>query len=185
MKGMVFTEFLEMVEREFGLEVLDRITSLPVLQSEGAYTSVGNYPHVELVEMLDELHKAVGLPHRELIFAFGRSLLRTFSGAHARFFENIGDPLDFLNGIESVIHTEVRKLYTDAVLPSFECERPSPDRLIMHYRSSRPFADLADGLIHETITYFKQPVEVLRTEGTTGDGHSATFTLNRITSTEG
>jgi hypothetical protein len=179
MKGIVFTEFLEMVESKFGLEVLDRITSLPSLQSGGAYTTVGTYPHAELVDMLDELNRAVGLPHRELIFAFGQSLLRTFSAGHQKFFDQVGNALDFLNGIESVIHTEVRILYTDAVLPYFECERPAPDILIMHYSSSRPFADLAQGLIQETINFYKDPIELVRCDGPTGDAHSAVFTLSR------
>ncbi len=57
MKGLVFTEFLEMVESKFGYEVLDRLTSLPSLKGHGAYTSVGNYPHGEMLKMLDELTK--------------------------------------------------------------------------------------------------------------------------------
>jgi hypothetical protein len=177
MKGIVFTEFLELVENEFGYEVLDRITSLPSLSSSGSYTAVGNYPHGDMLAMLDELHAAVGIPHKELIFTFGRSLLRTFSQGHAQFFANIPNSLEFLNGIESVIHTEVRKLYTDAVLPRFDCERPDDKRLIMHYSSGRPFADLADGLIHESVAYFGDDVEVVREDGPTKDGHSAKFIL--------
>ena len=180
MKGIVFTEFLEMVEKEFGYEVLDRITSLPTLSSSGGYTAVGNYPHKEMLAMLDELNAAVGIPHNELIFTFGRSLLRTFSQGHSEFFKDIPNALDFLNGIESVIHTEVRKLYTDAVLPRFECERPHEKCLIMHYSSGRPFADLADGLIQESIAHFGDEVEVIREDGPTGDGHSAKFTLRMI-----
>lgn len=179
MKGILFTEFLEMVEREFGIEVVDRITSLPSLETGGAFTAVGNYPHGELLTMLDELNAAVGLPHKDLIFTFGRTLLRTFTNVHGDFFKTPGNALDFLNGIESVIHAEVRKLYSDAVLPYFECERPGPDELIMRYKSSRPFADLAEGLIRETIIYFEDPIEVVRSAGESGDGHTAVFTLKR------
>ena len=40
MKGIVFTEFLEMVEEKFDLETLDKIIINSKLPSEGVYTSV-------------------------------------------------------------------------------------------------------------------------------------------------
>ncbi|MBT8311465.1 MAG: hypothetical protein HKP23_01335, partial [Flavobacteriaceae bacterium] len=39
MKGIVFTEFLEMVEDKFGLEVVDTIIEKAELPSEGVYTA--------------------------------------------------------------------------------------------------------------------------------------------------
>ena len=41
MKGIVFTEFLEMVEAQFGLDTVDAIIENSDLPSRGAYTAVG------------------------------------------------------------------------------------------------------------------------------------------------
>ena len=41
MKGMVFIEFLELVEEKFGLEMVDNIIEQSNLESEGVYTLVG------------------------------------------------------------------------------------------------------------------------------------------------
>lgn len=180
MKGLVFTEFLEMVESQFGYEVLDRLTSLPSLQDHGAYTAVGNYPHGDMLKMLDELHGAVGLPHRELILAFAGWLFNTFLKVHPEFFEKVDNSFDFLSGIETVIHTEVRRLYPDARLPDFECERRDDKELIMDYSSWRPFADLAEGLIDASSKHFGEKLEVVRENGPTGDGRSARFILRRL-----
>lgn len=180
MKGLVFTEFLDMVEAKFGYEVLDRLTSLPSLKSHGAYTSVGNYPHGEMLKMLDELHGAVGLPHRELILAFAEWLFNVFIKVHPEFFERIDNSFDFLNGIETVIHSEVRRLYPDARLPDFECKRRSETELVMDYSSWRPFADLAEGLILASSRYFDEKVEIIREDGPSEDGRSARFTLKRL-----
>jgi hypothetical protein len=49
MKGMVFTEFLEMVEAKFSADMVDDIISDSDLPNGGAYTSVGTYDHSELV----------------------------------------------------------------------------------------------------------------------------------------
>ncbi|MFQ3241214.1 MAG: hypothetical protein ACI9JZ_000898 [Lentimonas sp.] len=180
MKGLVFTEFIEMVETKFGYEVLDRLTSLPSLKNHGAYTTVGNYPHGEMLKMLDELHGAVGLPHRELILVFAEWLFGAFIKVHPEFFERIDNSFDFLNGIETMIHSEVRRLYPDARLPDFECERRSETELVMDYSSWRPFADLAEGLIRASSKYFNEEIEVIREDGPLADGRSARFTLKKL-----
>ena len=43
MKGVIFTEFLELVEKKFGLAMVDKIIGQSNLASEGIYTSVGTY----------------------------------------------------------------------------------------------------------------------------------------------
>ena len=57
MKGIVFTEFLEMVEETFGLETVDTIIENSNLPSEGIYTSVGTYDFNEMVSLITALHK--------------------------------------------------------------------------------------------------------------------------------
>ena len=52
MKGIVFKEFIDMVEATFGEEMLDTVIENSDLPSGGVYTSVGTYPHTELVAMV-------------------------------------------------------------------------------------------------------------------------------------
>jgi hypothetical protein len=66
---------------------------------------------------------------------------------------------------------EVRKLYPDAELPQFEVRRFGADCLEMIYRSTRPFADLAAGLIAGCVSHFQEEIAVERhllTDGTQG-----------------
>ena len=168
-----------MVEEKFGYEVLDRLTSLPCLADAASYTSVGNYPHGDMLLMLDELHDAVGLPHKALILAFSGWLFDTFLRLHPEFFDHIKDSFDFLGGIDSVIHTEVRRLYPDARTPTFKAQRISPEQLVLEYSSWRPFADLAEGLIQASSAHFNETIQVEREDGPSGDGRSARFILTR------
>jgi len=55
MKGIVFTEFLEMVEETFGLETVDYIIYKSELKSEGIYTSVGTYDFFEMLILISNL----------------------------------------------------------------------------------------------------------------------------------
>ena len=179
MRGLVFTEFLELVESEFGIEVVDKICSNPDLCHHGAYTSVGNYPHHDMLKMLGDLSTTVGIEARDLTYAFGKYLFIRFSKLFPDFLEGHDDPLVFLEGIEAIIHSEVRKLYPDAHTPSFQCHWANERELHMQYGSSRPMADLAEGLIAGCIDYFAKPVSVRRLPGPTGDIHSAKFILQR------
>jgi hypothetical protein len=162
MKGMIFTEFMDMVEEAFGLEMADLLIDETQPSSGGAYTSVGTYPLEELVAMLQVLSRESKTPIPQLLTAYGKRLFAKLGSAHPAIMAHVSDPLDFLESIEHTIHVEVRKLYPDAELPTFEIERKSPDILEMRYRSSRHLEDLAEGLIHGCLAYFEVPATVAR-----------------------
>jgi Haem-NO-binding len=168
MKGMVFTEFLEMVESKFSADMVDDIIDDSDLPSGGAYTAVGTYDHAELVSMVVALSKRTDIAVPTLVGVFGEHLFGRFHALYPSFFEGVTSALDFLEGIETVIHTEVRKLYPDAQLPQFDCTR-SPDGLQMLYSSPRHFGDLAEGLIKGAVAHFGDKLSIARLEQPNGD----------------
>ena len=168
MKGMVFTEFLEMVEAKFSADMVDDIISDSDLPNGGAYTSVGTYDHSELVQMVVALSNRTNIPAPTLVQVFGEHLFGRFHVLYPKFFVGTTSALDFLEGIETVIHTEVRKLYPDAQLPQFDCTR-SADGLQMLYSSPRHFGDLAEGLIKGAVAHFGGGIEVTRIPQANGD----------------
>jgi hypothetical protein len=73
----------------------------------------------------------------------------------------------------------VLKLYPDAELPTFDTSRPDEDTMIMIYRSTRPFADLAHGLIEGCIAHYGELVDVAM-EDLSNEGRThVCFTLKR------
>ena len=112
MKGMVFTEFLDMVELKFS------------------------------ADMVEALALRSGVPVPTLVHAFGPHFFWRLYALYPDCFSGIPSALDFLEGIETVIHTEVRKLYPDAQLPEFDCVRTASG-LDMVYSSPRH--DLPNG----------------------------------------
>ena len=179
MKGIVFCEFVEMMEQEFSGEMADEIISGAQLESGGAYTTVGTYDHHEMLTLVTRLSEKTGMPVPDLINAFGRYLFGRFSELYPAFFEGVDGAFSFLDRIEEHVHVEVRKLYPDAELPTFATSRPDDGTMIMVYQSKRPFADLAHGLIEGCITHYGEPVDV-ESEDLSNDGHThARFTLKR------
>lgn len=178
MKGMVFTEFFEMVEQVWSLDMVDKIIADSAVPSGGAYTAVGNYPHEEMVALVVALSAASNIPAPDLIRTFGKHLFGRFVLGFPRFFEGISDTFHFLSGIETAIHAEVRKLYPDAELPSFEVHQ-SDNVLTMTYYSQRHFADLAEGLIAGCIEHYGEPITFVRETATDSPDAGARFVLTR------
>lgn len=152
MKGLVFTEFFNLVEDSFGEEVSDQIIedSIDELSTEGSYTSVGNYDYKELVSLVVSLSQRTKLPIPSLIKTFGKYLYKVFFKKFPIFFENKNNVFLFLTSIDNFIHVEVKKLYPKAQTPKFSFIKEG-NTLFLLYESDRPFADLAEGLIEATV----------------------------------
>lgn len=182
MKGIVFTEFVEMVEKKFGLAVADRMIVESQVPSGGAYTSVGTYDHAELLTMVDRLSTITSLPADELVRTFGQSLFERFAALYPAFFVGVASAFDFLALVEMYIHPEVRKLYPDAELPTFEIRRPNAGSIEMIYRSSRHFGDLAEGLIRGCVTHFDENITLERHNGRDETDPAIRFVVTRMAS---
>ena len=179
MKGMVFTEILEMVEDRFGLDHADAVIEASGSTSGGAYTAVGNYDYMEMVRMVVALSQRSGVSVDVLLHAFGEHLFGVFQSKYGQFFAGTTTAFEFLGSIEDTIHVEVRKLYPDAELPSFSYPERSDTRLVMEYRSSRPLAHFAHGLVDGCIAHFGTPIEVVMDDLSDGAGTHARFTLQQ------
>jgi hypothetical protein len=173
MKGVVFTEFMDMVEDVFSPEVLDLIIEKSELPNHGAYTSVGTYDHQEIVRMTVNLSEHLNVPVSDLLEAFGKFLFTRFTQMFPAFFEEPQHAFDFLKKVDSYIHVEVKKLYPDAELPRFYYEQLDEHSLVLYYVSSRHFQDLAIGLIKGCLDFYQNRASVNH-QATTYENQEAT-----------
>ena len=179
MKGIVFTEFLELVEERFGIETADQIIANAELPNDGAYTAVGTYDHAELTRLVSGLSAATGVDVPTLVRTFGEYLFGRLASAHPEFIEGSECSFDLLRRVHDMIHLEVKKLYPEAELPEVECEPLAADGLIMHYRSPRGFADLAEGLMNGCASHYGEVLEIDREDLSGGQGTNVRFFLRR------
>ena len=178
MKGIVFTEFLELVENEFGLEVVQQIIDECELETAGVYTSVGTYSHKDMFKMVAKLSEIKGLPVPALLTVFGEYFFTTLKDKYPVFVEK-PNLFSFLNSIDQYIHPEVLKLYPDAELPRFQAEIKSDNEMMLNYMSSRKMSDLAIGLIKGAANHFKENVDVIKI-GEENDGQTVMLKVNKI-----
>lgn len=178
MKGIVFTEFLEMVETEFGMDMVNDLLESTQLESDGVYSAVGTYHHKEMVSLVVELSNRSGMGLPDLLKAFGKYLFNTFKTSYAPMFESSTDGFDFLERIDQEIHVEVLKLYPDAELPSFRTECLSDKVLQMDYRSDRAMGALAYGLIEACGEHYNEGFDIVM-EPQTEDGKYVRFLITK------
>lgn len=160
MKGIVFTEFLDLVEEKFGLEIVDEIIEKSDLESKGAYTTVGTYKYVEMVALLSNLSALTKINVNDLLKIYGLHFFDVLVKNYGSILNMYKSPLELLSSIEAHIHVEVRKLYPDAELPTFEIIEQTSNGLILMYYSSRCMYAFAHGLIEKTFEHYNQKAEV-------------------------
>ena len=180
MKGVVFTEFIEMVEDVFSPEVADEMISSSNLPSNGQYTSVGTYDHTEMVRLVSELSRLTGVDIALLLQRYGEFLFTKFAKGYPVFFEDTEGAFDLLKSIEGYIHIEVKKLYPDSELPSFEYKEPTEKELVLTYRSPRGLGHFARGLINGCILHFNEAIDVNQVDLSNGRAEVVEFTLTQV-----
>ncbi len=161
MKGIVFTELLDMAEQVIGEEAVDDILDGLDLANGGAFTGVGNYPCGDLMKIVQSVSDCTGIPGEDLQRKFGVWMHGRFVQTYPQFFEDKRTVLDMLDAIESEVHVEVRKLYPDAELPVFDTRWISQTHLQMTYRSERPLISFCHGLIEACVLHFGNPARVI------------------------
>lgn len=175
MRGFVFTGFLDFVESQTSPELVESMLDQCDLPSGGAYTATGTYQHSEILAMLHYLNRTTGQAVNDMLMDFGQHLFSNLIRHHPEMHRSGTGLLDFLEGIETHIHREVRKLYPNAELPFFDAIRPDPRHLVLNYSSTRPFAGLAAGMIAGAVGYFDDKAKVEQTMHQDAGGLTAQF----------
>ena len=160
MKGIVFTEFLELVESKFGLAVVDKIITAAALPSGGAYTAIGTYEFSEMLSLLQHLSKHTGLAIDTLLLTYAEHFFGVLVNTYPDLIKRYTDPLDMLSSIENHIHVEVQKIYPEAELPTFEVLEKSTTKLVMIYKSSRAMYSFGLGLMRQTFAHFDSTADI-------------------------
>jgi hypothetical protein len=179
MKGIVFTEFLELVEDKYGLEMVDDIITNSDLKSNGIYTSVGTYSFSEMLQLLQHLSTNTGLSIDNLLFSYAEHFFGVLQDSYPKLLAEYSDPIELLASIDYHIHIEVRKIYPDADLPSFKVIEKTEDSLVLIYKSHKAMHHFGLGLMHKAFEHFNSTASIVL-EKIKEDGTEVKFVVNKI-----
>lgn len=178
MKGIVFTEFLEMVEQKFGYKTVDSIIQKSELPNDGAYTSVGTYNFSEMGALVMNLNKETQIPVPDLLEVFGAYFFTFLASNYSHFLDRANSLFEFLNSIHNHIHVEVKKLYPDAELPVFDTIEMTDLKMVMNYTSERKLGDFAKGLLGKSAEHFNEKV-IIDSKSLNESGTQIQFTITK------
>ncbi|PWG06781.1 heme NO-binding domain-containing protein [Polaribacter aquimarinus] len=178
MKGIVFTEFLDLVENKFGLEMVDTIISQSELESEGIYTAIGTYSFSEMLQLLQNLSNNTNISIDNLLLVYAEHFFSVIENSYPGLLATYKDPIEMLSSIENHIHVEVRKIYPEAELPTFIVESKTEKSLVMIYKSSRAMHHFGLGLMNKTFEHFNSTADIVL-EKIKEDGTEVKFIINK------
>jgi hypothetical protein len=187
-KGIVFTEFLDLVEEKFGLEMVDKIISQSSLESEGIYTSIGTYSFYEMLQLLNSLNKYKGLSIINLLRVYAKQIFSVMHLIYPEMLTRYKDPIEMI----AAMNHHIEKIFTekDALpierigeksfsgLPQFIVKEKTEYSLIINYKSDRSMHYFWLGFMHEIFEYFNATATIVL-EKIKKDGTEIKFIINK------
>lgn len=178
MKGVLFTELIELIEELMGLQFTNKVIEDARLENDGAFTAVGNYPYHELVKLLESLSSHAQNPKDAILKGYGECLFHRLSPKYSVELRRYPNTFSFLQRLHDILKLEIYKLNPEATLPEIKTHLLSPAALEIHYISDKSLSELVEGLIVGCISYFKEPIELMR-ENLSPDGRNVRFLLQK------
>src|SRR5262249_61260731 len=112
MKGILFTDFVDFVERE-----------LPAAAGQvgkDVYSPLGSYPEEELLALVTRVGEVAGMPTSEVLRRYGAHLFRTLAMLYPVFVDGVESAIELLAGIETYVPRPGKEAYPHAEFPRFE-----------------------------------------------------------------
>ena len=172
MKGIFFTEFLDMVDQSFSQEMTESILNSCNLTSNGCYTTVGYYDYEELLALMVALSKHTGTPVAQIGINLGARLFQYLKAQFEDELTKLTDLFQFLFNLEKFIHMDLKKLYPESFVPSLSCHQLDSKQIELTYQSRGPFVDLLEGLIIASSKFFNTNASIERTYANVTNTHA-------------
>jgi hypothetical protein len=188
MKGSIFKLFEDFVATNHGPDAFDELLDRTELETTEPFVGPGNYPAGDLMALVGAAVEQYRIPVDELLRSFGRHSFPKLAESVADLIVGLDDPVSFLLHLESVVHTEVRKLDPDASPARFTAVERGPGDVALHYQSPFGLFALVEGFLQGIGDWYRVPVnyEIESIEGTNavfkvmvGAGKHAGFTAPR------
>ena len=158
MKGIIFTEFLTIVENQFGLDISQQM--LDNANDSGIYTAIGSYDHRQLIKLIMSLSHITNIPASQLQQTYGRLVFPVLLRALPIPDIETDNTFRFIEKVEQYIHLEVKKLYPDATPPKFIFSDQTQSTMTMDYHSARCMGYVCMGLLEGCADYFNQSLTI-------------------------
>jgi hypothetical protein len=156
MKGIIFNLLEQAITSNHGEDTWDDL--LVTAGLDGVYTSLGSYGDDSLQGLVAAAASKFAMTPFAMLRWFGQQAMPLLYARYPAFFDPHSSARPFLLSVNSIIHPEVLKVYSNANVPMFQF-RDAPDGgLFMGYRSPRRMCALVQGLAEGAGEHFRETV---------------------------
>ena len=153
MKGLIFSELIRFMEEKQNPLFVEQVIAAANLPNDAAFSRIGIYPTAHALILVDAASKLSGVPVAALCEEFGAYLFERFNILYPEIMSSYSTAESLLEHVRGHIHEDVKVLYPDAVPP--EVTAKTQDGVcVVEYRSHRPLAHIACGLIRGCLDHF-------------------------------
>jgi len=176
MNGIFFEEFLEMVDFDYGSEMVDKI----ILEFDGdaVYNSCQDYPYAEFEELINLLSDKVRRSVSDLKKCFGEYLFSRLVILYRPEFAGNSDIFEFLERLEMLIHKKMHDYFPSVNIKDFKSLRVNNYTFRVTCQSKIENIDLAIGLFMGCQKFFNEEL-ILNTEFLPDENDIVSFTLSK------
>lgn len=123
-----------------------------------------------------KLAELTGEAHAELSYAFGRRTFENIAALYPDFVPATGNPLDFLEKLETTVFSELRRLMPEMDAPGFYFVRQTETQMQLFYKSQEPVVEMCAGLLDAVLRHFECEGQVSQLDETP-EGYDAVFEI--------
>ena len=175
MKGLIFSELIRFMEEEQGTLFVEEVIAAADLPNDAAFSRIGDYPTAHALLLVGAASKLSGIPVAVLCEVFGTFLFHRFVVLYPDIMSSYSNAESMLEHVRAHIHEDMKVLYPDATPPEVTADSQDGE-CVVEYRSHRPLAHIAFGLIRGCLEHYgenRQIEWVSRSES----GDAATFRI--------
>lgn len=180
MKGIFFTEFLEMTEKNFGVDITEKIISELGVGNNGVYEAEIGYPCAQFVELCQLLGLEIGNSSTDVAKNFGEYLFSRLVILFRPSFAGNSNIFEFLDQVDDFIHEKMQDSFPALQIPNFRTLKINENTFQISYRTEKILVDLAIGLLMGCQRFFNEEL-TLNTEYISDRSKLVCFTLSKST----
>jgi hypothetical protein len=179
MKGIFFTEFLEMAEREYGSPTVEKLISSLDAGYHGVFNADTDYSFNHFYELILLLSQQVMLSPSDIAKNFGEYLFSRMVILYRPQFAGNSDIFRFLEQIDYFIHVKLHEKFPHNGIRDFKTERLNETTFKVSFQSRRELIDLAIGLFMGCQKFFNEDLVLYTETRAEQDKDMVCFTLSK------
>lgn len=159
MHGIILQELQKYVEEKLGNEAWGNLLKESGMPDR-VFMPTQAYPDEEVVALVTTASRLTNNPVAAILEDFGKYIVPDLYKLFGMLIRPEWKTLDVVENADRSIHTAVRAKDSNASPPEFNCSRPSPNEVVIDYRSPRKMCAVAVGIAKGLAEHYNEKIEV-------------------------